>query len=294
MNAAEATEIVEVQETAGGSAWSLVMSDGAMEKMLAAANIMASAKISLPKHLQQSPGDCMAIIMQSAQWRMNPFAVAQKTHVINGALGYEAQLVNAVVQQSGFIVGRFYYEYRGDGNSLECRVGAVIRGEQGVTWGEWLKSSDVTVKNSPLWKTNPKQQIGYLQVKNWSRAFCPGAILGVYTPEELQEREINPLPHRPQRQSGTQAAEAARKTANASVDLDERTALVARLEQIATEQGAVAYADAFANIGKAGRTTVGADEHARLKKLAADSDQAIRDAELAGINPETGEVEGHE
>jgi hypothetical protein len=35
--------------------------------------------------------------MQAAQWGMNPFAVAQKTHVVNGTLGYEAQLVNAVV-----------------------------------------------------------------------------------------------------------------------------------------------------------------------------------------------------
>ena len=40
---------------------------------------------------------------------MNPFAVAQKTHVVNGSLGYEAQLVNAVVQASGAIDGRFHY-----------------------------------------------------------------------------------------------------------------------------------------------------------------------------------------
>jgi hypothetical protein len=41
--------------------------------------------------------------MQAAQWGMNPFAVAQKTHVVNGTLGYEAQLVNAVVSSSNLL-----------------------------------------------------------------------------------------------------------------------------------------------------------------------------------------------
>ncbi|SPX63869.1 Uncharacterised protein [Leclercia adecarboxylata] len=40
----------------------------------------------------------MAIIMQAMQWGMNPYAVAQKTHLVNGVLGYEAQLVNADLQ----------------------------------------------------------------------------------------------------------------------------------------------------------------------------------------------------
>lgn len=35
--------------------------------------------------------------MQAVQWGMNPFAVAQKTHFVSGKIGYEAQLVNAVI-----------------------------------------------------------------------------------------------------------------------------------------------------------------------------------------------------
>lgn len=148
---------------------------------------MAVAKVTVPKHLQGQVGDCYAIVLQAIQWRMNPFVVAQKTHLVNGTLGYEAQLVNAVVQAGGYIKGSFKYEYRGEGNALECRVGATIKGESEITWGEWLKSSEVTTKNSPLWKTNPKQQMGYLQVKNFVRLYFPAAILGVYTTDELQD-----------------------------------------------------------------------------------------------------------
>lgn len=175
-----------------------IFSPEGMNQLVRFAELMAQSKATVPQHLAGKPADCLAVTMQAAQCGMNPFAVAQKTHIVNGTLGYEAQLVNAVVQRSGAIKGRFHYEYKGEGASLECRVGAVIRGEQEITWNEWLCISSVTTKNSPLWKTNPKQQFGYLQVKNWARAHTPGAILGVYTPDELQdaapraERDITP------------------------------------------------------------------------------------------------------
>ncbi|HBT3815086.1 TPA: recombinase RecT [Klebsiella pneumoniae] len=177
-----------------------IFSPEGMDRLVRFATLMADSKATVPAHLAGKPADCLAVTMQAAQWGMNPFAVAQKTHVVNGTLGYEAQLVNAVVQSSGAIKGRFHYEYRGEGASLECRVGAIIRGEHDITWNEWLCISSITTKNSPLWKTNPKQQFGYLQVKNWARAHTPGAILGVYTPDELQEaqprveRDITPEP----------------------------------------------------------------------------------------------------
>ena len=177
----------------------LILNTTAMASMMELANIMASSNVTVPNHLKKSVGDCFAVIMQAAQWGMNPFSVAQKTHLVNGVLGYEAQLVNAVIMASGAIVGTFLYEYTGEGATLCCRVGAVLKGNSEVTWGEWLASSKVTTKNSPLWKTNEKQQLGYLQVKNWARAYYPGAILGVYTndelediPQPLQPKVVNP------------------------------------------------------------------------------------------------------
>lgn len=159
------------------------------------AKLMASATVTLPKHLQNKEADCFAICLQAAQWGMNPMAVAQKTHLVNGTLGYEAQLVNAVIQNSGLIRGSFKYEFKE--NPIQCRVGAVLAGEEQITWGEWLSINDVQTKNSPLWKTNPKQQMGYLQCKNWARLYAPGAILGVYSTDELQampvERDVTPV-----------------------------------------------------------------------------------------------------
>lgn len=178
---------VEVAPASRMSSAALVMSDESLNRVLRVAEMMATGRATVPKHLQGSAGDCLAVAMQAMEWGMNPFAVGQKTHIVNGALGYEAQLVNAVVQASGAIVGRFHYEYEGKSPTASCRVGAILRGEEEITWGEWLNEASVTTKNSPLWKTNPKQQLGYLQVKNWARAYTPGAILGVYTPDELEQ-----------------------------------------------------------------------------------------------------------
>jgi hypothetical protein len=165
-----------------------------LDRLERIAERMASGRMTVPEYLRGNIGDCMAIAMQAMLWNMDPFAVAQKTHIVNGRLGYEAQLVNAVLQNSGAVRGLPRYEYRGEGASLECRAGFVPRGETEMVWTEWLMSSQVTTKNSPLWKVNPRQQFGYLQVKNWARAFCPGAILGVYTVDELED---STLPVRP-------------------------------------------------------------------------------------------------
>jgi len=237
-----------------------VFNPQALSQLTSFANLMADSSISVPAHFAGKPADCMAVVMQAMQWGMNPYAVAQKTHLINGVLGYEAQLVNAVISSSNAIVGRFHYEYDGDWSKctrtreetvkkpakgggtydkvervrgwtdedeigLSVRVGAILRGESEITWGEPIYLSGVVIRNSPLWVSNPKQQIAYLGVKYWGRLYCPEVILGVYTPDEVEvrtEREINPS-ERPSRASisdmaGSVKSDPSVPPANAAID----------------------------------------------------------------------------
>lgn len=179
-----------------------IFSPSGLQKLQAFASVMAEGKSTVPAHLAGKPADCLAVALQAAQWGMNPFAVAQKTHLVNGTLGYEAQLVNAVVTSSTAVQGRFKYEYGGNWENFRpgpanaanekglcVRVGAVLRGETEITWGEPLYMEFVTTRNSPLWKTAPKQQLAYLAVKFWARLYCPDVILGVYTPDEFEQKE---------------------------------------------------------------------------------------------------------
>jgi hypothetical protein len=187
---------------------SMMFSADGMDRIMKFAELMSAGRVSVPVHFQNKPSDCMAIVMQSMRWGMDPFVVAQKTHVINGTLGYEAQLVNAVVTSSTAVQGRFHFEYGGDWeriggvapdkrdeSGLFIKVGAILRSETEITWGEPVYLADVKTRNSPLWKTQPKQQIAYLGIKYWARLYCPEVILGVYTPDEVEQRtekEVNP------------------------------------------------------------------------------------------------------
>ena len=182
---------------------SLMLFDtGRMRALMKFATVMADSAVTVPKHLQGKPSDCLAITLQAMRWRMDPYVVAGKTHVVNGNLGYEAQLVVAVLKNSGAVKGRPHYEYKGDGQALECRAGFIPADEDAILWTEWIRIDSIAVKNSPLWKTNQKQQLGYLQARNWARLYAPDALLGVYTVDEFEDTDgAPPAPRGPQRKS---------------------------------------------------------------------------------------------
>lgn len=185
-------------DAAIGNPSAFLFDSGRMQALMTFAEMMSKAVVTVPRHLHGKPADCLAITLQAMRWQMDPFVVSSKTHVVNGNLGYEAQLVIAVLKNSGAVRGRPHYEYRGEGQALECRAGFIPAGESDVVWTEWLAMSKINVKNSPLWKTNEKQQMGYVQARNWARLYAPDALLGIYTDDELAatepgERHMGPV-----------------------------------------------------------------------------------------------------
>lgn len=180
------SDLAPIQDASLGNPSAFLFDSQRMNALMEFSKLMAQAVVTVPKHLHGKPADCMAITLQAMRWRMDPYVVGSKTHVVNGNLGYEAQLVVAVLKSSGAVKGRPHYEYKGDGNTLECRAGFVPAGEDAIVWTEWLSIALITTKNSPLWKVNPKQQFGYLQARNWARLYAPDALLGIYTDDELQ------------------------------------------------------------------------------------------------------------
>ncbi len=149
------------------------------------AEVMSKADIALPKHLRNNAGACMAVAMQALEWQMSPFAVASKSYSVNGTIAYEAQLIAAVVNTRSGIKGRLKYEYKGTGNDMTCTVSGILDGE---TY-EYTSPSvgSITTKNSPLWKSDPQQQLGYFAARSWARRYVPEVLLGVYDREEAQD-----------------------------------------------------------------------------------------------------------
>lgn len=263
------------------SSAALILNGDAMDRIFKFAELMANGSVTIPKHLQKNVADCLAVTMQATQWGMNPFAVAQKTHVSqSGALGYEAQLVSAVVAECGPVEGLPEYEYIGDwtkvlgkveerksekggkyyvptyskkdeeGLGVRCKLR--VKGEKEPRVME-VFMSQCYPRFSTQWATDPKQQISYVAVRKWARQNTPGVILGVYTPDELDglvPRDMG-------------AADVVKPTIP-----DELLSAA----EAAAERGVAAYQKFWTDTGKDNRKTLDA-EHTRLKGIAAQADK---------------------
>ena len=200
----------------------MILHGDGMDRMFKIAEMMASGRATVPKHLQNNPADCLAIVMQATQWNLNPFAVAQKTHLVNGVLGYEAQLIISLINNSGLLVDRLRFQWDGpwdrivgkfkevesrtkkddngnpkkfivpdwkqaDEQGLSCTVFATLRGDTTPT-ELTLFMTQARTRNSTLWTEDPKQQLAYLASKRFGRLHMPDVILGIYSPDELDDR----------------------------------------------------------------------------------------------------------
>ncbi|WP_410477770.1 MULTISPECIES: RecT family recombinase [unclassified Pantoea] len=178
--------------------------------------VMANSGMVVPAHFRGKPDACMAIVMQAARWGMDPFVVAQKTHIVGDTMGYEAQLVNSVINRMAPTKDRLHYEWFGpwenvigkfvektsgkgnkyiapgwslaDEKGVGIRVWATLKGENEPRVLE-LFLSQAQVRNSTLWASDPRQQLAYLGIKRWTRLYCPDVLAGVYTADELGETE---------------------------------------------------------------------------------------------------------
>ena len=267
----------ETQQTSAMSALDIMMNETVMVRIESMAARMATSKITTPKHLQGNEGDCMAIIMQAMQWGMNPYAVAQKTHLVNGTLGYEAQLVNAVITARAPVKERLHFEWYGDWSkvngkddkspTLGVRVSATLRGENAPRVIDISMAQVGPVRNSPLWAADPRQQIAYLATKRWARLYCPDVILGVYTPDEVIEREeldITPVQSTVKKHQGTSGLKAQiaerEQSQETVIDMEPEfntSALLAQITETKTLEELKALAATFpTNLGEPAQTDI--------------------------------------
>lgn len=153
-------------------------------EVVAFAEVMARSEHAIPRHLRGKPGACMAVTMQALRWDLDPFAVASKAYLVNDQIAYEAQLIAAVVHTRAPIKGTPEYRFDGEGAAMGCLVRCTMLDGETREY-ESPRVGAIPVKNSPLWKSDPKQQLGYYSIRAWARRYTPEVILGVYGRDEL-------------------------------------------------------------------------------------------------------------
>ena len=184
------------------------------------AEIMATAQVTVPDGIRGNVGDCFMICVQAHVWNMSPFAVAQKTFTVKGKIGYEAQLVSAVITRHALkdkpkfaysdgwekVLNKFTTtknngkEYTvsnwkpQDENGLYVDISATLKSEdQPRTMRVYL--SQAYPRQSSIWSTDPKQQLAYTAIKKFARLHCPECILGVMDSDDIEtvpEKDVTP------------------------------------------------------------------------------------------------------
>ena len=147
---------------------------------------MSKAKL-IPAHLQQSPSDCLRVVLQAAKWGMDPFAVADKTSVISGKLMYEGQLVAAVINTRANLSKRLSYTFSGTGAQRLLVVSGTLRGETEPITIELTYSQACAINKNGQMQKNADQQMCYIGARIWARRHMPELMLGVTAADEIPD-----------------------------------------------------------------------------------------------------------
>lgn len=233
------------------------------------AKMMATSGSAVPQHLRGQPGACLGIIDDAMRFKMSPYALARKSFFVNNNLAYEAQVLAALVIARAPVKQRPLIEYLNDGALRRCRVSAEFTDG---AMRDYLSPpiSQINPKNSPLWKTDPDQQLAYYSTRAFARRHCPDVLLGIYDPDELAAANMRDVtPARPSLAARLKVADGAEGFSAEHVDAE--TGEVTE-EDPETEAGAGGAASQ-----EAASLTEEKSEDAASETASDDADQAAAD-----------------
>lgn len=164
-----------------------------LEQIQEVGALIQSAGAFVSKELRADPGACVAVAYMAALHKTDPIMTASKAFLVNGRLAFEAQFISAIVRRH--IDEPFDITFHGSGAQRFARVVGKVGGKPLEYTSPQI--GQIKPKNSPLWITDPDQQLGaYYSVRAWSRRHKPEVLLGIYAVEELQVmvRDVTPAP----------------------------------------------------------------------------------------------------
>ena len=184
------------------SSTEMIMGNGNVEKAQAYANIMAGSNM-VPAHFKGMNTDLCLVIAKALSMGIDPVAMCQEVFPVKGKMTYGAKLIIAMIHSSNIVEPRTYvtqvgnWDNRGQlqGNrfanemGLGLRVGFKYFGDEAPTYGSTIFLADQTTRSSPLWSTDPIQQLTYLAAKRWSSIHLPAVTMGMMLRDEVEQEE---------------------------------------------------------------------------------------------------------
>ena len=91
---------------------------------------LSRGEIAVPIHCRGKPGVCFALSMQALEWGLPIMSVINKSYVPRNGdrIGYESQLLHAVIEKNAPLIGRLRFEILGAGDDRRCKVWGTFKG----------------------------------------------------------------------------------------------------------------------------------------------------------------------
>jgi hypothetical protein len=182
------------------------------QQLLQFAEVMSKSGCAVPEYMRDNPGACLSILITAYQHRMNPYGLGGDSYSIeNGIPSFGAKSTHAIVEHAAG--DSFENEKIGDWSKIEGKVKILTNAkgkpyptpgwtkfgpeEDGLACKVWLSSrpdrvvtlslKQCYVRNSTNWASNPYLQLFYQTCKVYARMYFPGAVLGVYSTDEMPD-----------------------------------------------------------------------------------------------------------
>ena len=193
MNEEKTLAVVEqTTELTTNSVWE---NKDAFNQILRAADMLSKTSI-IPQSYQGKPQDCFVAIEMANRMGVSPMVVMQNMYVVKGKPSWAGQACTMLINSCGKFkdVKHVYTGEKGKPNR-GCYVTAtrISDGSQvdGVEVTMQMAQSEGWTSNSK-WRNMPELMLAYRASAFFARVYCPEAMMGVQTAEEVYDADSTP------------------------------------------------------------------------------------------------------
>ena len=174
-----------------GNVW---QDKAAFEQTARVAKMLSSSKL-VPASYQGNPQDCFIAVEMAARMNVSPIMIMQTLYVVKGKPSWAGQACMAMINACGkFKNVRHVYTGQKGTDNRGCYVVA-----ERVSTGETVEGTEVSMAmakaegwtTNPKWKNMTEQMLAYRAASFFARVYCPEALMGLQTVEEVQDVTVN-------------------------------------------------------------------------------------------------------
>lgn len=187
INAEQTALVNQARDAAIPSVWT----DKEAFNQLARAADMLSKTAIIPQNYQNKPQDCFVAIEMANRMNLSPIVVMQNMYVVKGKPSWAGQACTMLINSCGKFkdVKHVYTGQKGTQNR-GCYVTATR-----ISDGSQVDGVEVTLEmaknegwmSNPKWRNMPELMLAYRAAAFFARVYCPEALMGVQTAEEITD-----------------------------------------------------------------------------------------------------------